>query len=99
MQIIVDDESIKLRVDVFASQHYPDLSRSSIQRLLAENKILVNKKSVKNNYRLKLADKVDIDYDPEIDNIVPIIKIPILYEDDDCIVINKPAGVLSHSKG
>ena len=99
MQILVDDESIKLRVDVFAAKQYPELSRSSIQRLLSDNKILVNEKSVKNNYRLKAGDKVDINYDSDIDNIVPTIDIPILYEDDDCVVINKPAGLLSHSKG
>ncbi len=99
MQILVDEESVKLRVDVFAAKHNPELSRASIQRLLADNKILVNKKPVKNNYRLKFGDKVDIAYDPEVDNIVPEIDIPVLYEDDDCVVINKPVGLLSHSKG
>jgi len=99
MQIVVDEESVKLRVDVFASKHYPELSRASIQRLLTDNKILVNGNEIKNNYRLKLADKVDIQYDPEIDNVAPTIDIPIIYEDDDCVVINKPAGLLSHSKG
>jgi len=99
MQILVDEESIKLRVDVFTAKHYPELSRASIQRLLADDKILVNKKQVKNNYRLKMGDKVDIEYDPYLDNLVPQIEIPIIYEDGDCIVINKPAGILSHSKG
>lgn len=99
MQILVDEESIKLRVDVFAAKYNPELSRASIQHLLADNKILVNKKQVKNNYRLKLGDVVDVDYDPDVDNLVADIEIPILYEDDDCVVINKPAGLLSHSKG
>ena len=99
MQILVDDESIKLRVDVFAAKQYPELSRSSIQRLLSDNRILVNEKPVKNNYRLKPGDNIDIQYDSYVDNIVPAIEIPVLYEDDDCIVINKPAGLLSHSKG
>jgi 23S rRNA pseudouridine1911/1915/1917 synthase len=99
MQILVDEPSIKLRVDVFTAKHYPQLSRASIQRLLADNKILVNKKMVKNNYRLKQGDRVDVEYDTDLDNVVPDIEIPILYEDDDCVVINKPAGLLSHSKG
>jgi 23S rRNA pseudouridine1911/1915/1917 synthase len=99
MQILVDEQSIKLRVDVFTAKNYPELSRASIQRLLADNKILVNGKQIKNNYRLKEGDKVDIDYDSDLDNIIPEIDIPILYEDDDCVVINKPAGLLSHSKG
>jgi 23S rRNA pseudouridine1911/1915/1917 synthase len=99
MQILVDEESIQLRVDVFVAKHYPELSRSSIQKLLSDNRILVNKKPIKNNYRVRAGDKVDVQYDPDDDNIIPQIDIPILYEDDDCIVINKPAGLLSHSKG
>jgi len=99
MQILVDDESIALRVDVFTAKFYPELSRSSIQRLLSEDKVLVNDKPIKNNYRLKVGDRVDVDYDSIADNLVPEINIPVIYEDKDCVVINKPAGLLSHSKG
>jgi 23S rRNA pseudouridine1911/1915/1917 synthase len=99
MHIIVDEESVKLRVDVFASKFYPELSRSSIQRLLADNKILVNGKEIKNKYLLKLGDAVDIEYNAEDDKKIPTVDLPIIYEDNDCVVINKPAGMLSHSKG
>jgi 23S rRNA pseudouridine1911/1915/1917 synthase len=40
-----------------------------------------------------------VDYDPSELDQIPTIDLPVLYEDDDCVVINKPIGVLSHSKG
>ncbi len=99
MNISVDETTNGLRIDVFANISLPNLSRSSIQRLLEGKKILVNDKSVKNNYRVKIYDKINVDYDEINDKTVPDITIPIIYEDDMCVVINKPEGLLSHSKG
>lgn len=87
------------RLDLFISEKLPQLSRSHIQKLSKLDKILVNNVPSKPSHRLKLKDKVTVDYDPsEHLNIIPI-SLPIIYQDDDVVVLDKPAGVLSHSKG
>lgn len=95
--IKVDDA--QRRLDMFAHENLPGLSRSSVQKLITNGRISVNKQQQKTGYKLKQGDKVHIDFDPEELKVVPKIDLPVLYEDDDCIVINKPEGVLTHSKG
>lgn len=83
-------------------QHVADLialGRSSAVKLIEEGKVQVNGKvQVKASYRLKADDEVEVDYDPAAQEI-PRIDLPVIYEDDDCVVIDKPVGVLTHSKG
>jgi 23S rRNA pseudouridine1911/1915/1917 synthase len=79
---------------------YPNLSRSYATRLIEDGKVTVNGEVVsKAGYKLRPVDKVTIDYEPSEKPSIPLINIPVLYEDRDCVVINKPAGVLTHSKG
>ncbi|HKR81837.1 MAG TPA: RluA family pseudouridine synthase [Candidatus Saccharimonadales bacterium] len=87
------------RLDVFVLDNMPRLSRAFAQKLCDQSKVTVNGKTAKAGYKLRGGDQVAIDYDEaELDQIPPI-DLPILYEDDDCVVINKPVGVLTHSKG
>lgn len=88
----------KLRLDVFAQDLLPSLSRSAIQRLINEGKITANNKAVKSGYMLHAGDTVVVAFDPQESQIADI-DIPILYEDEDCIVLDKPVGTLTHSKG
>lgn len=61
--------------------------------------MLVNGEQKKPGFKLRDSDEVTIDHqDSELDD-VPSIELPIIYEDDDCLVINKPAGVLTHAQG
>ncbi len=87
------------RLDVFAHNKIPDLSRSSVKKLLEDKKILVNKVVEKPSYHMRTDDVVRIDYDVSGVEAIQQPDIEILYEDDDCIVMNKPTGVLTHSKG
>ncbi len=99
MQIIVGPEYEKVRLDIFVVSIMPALSRAYAQKLCDQDKVSVNGKIVKAGHKLHEGNKVSIDYDPsELDNI-PQIDLPVLYEDDDCVVINKPAGVLTHAQG
>jgi 23S rRNA pseudouridine1911/1915/1917 synthase len=88
------------RLDQRVVELIPELSRAFGTKLIEQGKVTVNgEPQLKAGYKLRAADMVAIDYDlSERDNI-PDIKLPILYEDDDCVVINKPVGVLTHSKG
>ncbi len=96
-----DDENVTTsRLDQRVVQLIPDISRSFAIRLINEEKVKVNNSVVtKAGYKLKADDTIDIDYTPETANSIPAIELPILYEDDDCVVINKPVGILTHSKG
>ena len=87
------------RLDVFATKQLPELSRSYLQHLIADGKISVNGQTQKTGYKLRPNDQVTIDFDRDQILMVPDIEMPILYEDDDCLVVDKPTGILSHSKG
>jgi len=87
------------RLDVFVASKIRQLSRSSIQKLCQQEKVLVNNKVKKSMSILKENDVITVKYNISSQKNVPDIKIPIIYQDNECIVINKPAGILSHSKG
>lgn len=77
----------------------PLLSRSFATKLIIDGKVTINGAVVtKGGTKLKPEDVVTIDYAHE-KFVIPEIDLPVLYEDDDCVVINKPIGLLSHSKG
>jgi 23S rRNA pseudouridine1911/1915/1917 synthase len=87
------------RLDQYVITQIPRLSRAFAAKLVEEGKVLVNGTQRKPGYKVKSADTITIDYEESQLDIVPDIDLPILYEDDDCVVINKPVGVLTHSKG
>lgn len=87
------------RLDVVVSSMFPNLSRSSIQKLSKMGKITLNKKLSKVSHKVWPGDKVTVDYDEKDDVKIPDINLPILFENEDVIVINKPPGLLTHSKG
>lgn len=87
------------RLDVYVLSERPRLSRAFAAKLIERGDVLVNGQRKKPGYRVQEHDQVQIDYDEaELDRI-PEIDLPVLYEDDYCIVVNKPAGVLTHAQG
>ncbi|HEY9083598.1 MAG TPA: RluA family pseudouridine synthase [Vicingaceae bacterium] len=88
-----------LRIDKFLMDRIPNTTRNKLQNALSEGHILVNKKPVKANYRVKPLDDITVElpYPPqEIELIPENISLNILYEDDDVIVLNKDAGLVVH---
>lgn len=88
-----------IRADNFVVSKIKRVSRSFVHKLAGTDKLLVNGEPQKAGYKLKPGDKISIDYDVNKNGQDPMPHIPIIYEDKDCLVINKPAGVLTHSKG
>ncbi len=94
-QIKVDLDDI--RIDKYLSNN-TDLSRSKIQKLIKDEKILVNDKIVNNSYKVMVGDIINIlEVTTENKEIKPSnIKLDIVYEDSDLLVINKSSGMVVH---
>lgn len=97
MRFTVEPREDKQRLDHVLAGRFPDVSRSFLQSLCKEDSVRVNNTAQKSGYKLRWGDRVEIMYDMASIGRVPDINIPILYEDDDVLVVNKPAGVLSHA--
>ena len=86
------------RLDKVLSKIDNTLSRTMIQKLIEEEKILVNGKLEKASYKVNIGDLITIEEVPpkEIELKAEDIPIEILYEDKDIIVVNKPKGLVVH---
>ncbi|HSH55701.1 MAG TPA: RluA family pseudouridine synthase [Candidatus Limnocylindrales bacterium] len=88
------------RLDQRVVEQVPTLTRSYAVKLIDDGKVMVNGTVVtKAGYKMRAGDSVAVDYDETLFAAIPDIELPVLYEDEDCAVINKPVGVLTHSKG
>lgn len=88
-----------LRVDKFLVSHIDNTSRNRIQQAADAGCILVNGKAVKSNYRVKPFDIVSVVMDRpkyELEIIPEDIPLDIVYEDNQLLVVNKPAGLVVH---
>jgi 23S rRNA pseudouridine1911/1915/1917 synthase len=103
-ETVIDPQSAGLRLDLFLTRRLPDLmrneglSRSRIQKLIAEGQITLNGKPARASARLKTNDLVAIKtLPPKKSNLAAEpIGLNVIYEDDDCIVINKAPGIVVH---
>ena len=93
----VGEIDIGKRIDAYLAEN-TEFSRANIQRLIENEKILVNDKKPKVSYKIQKNDKIKIqDEKPkEISLEAQDIPISILYEDKDIIVVNKPKGMVVH---
>ena len=97
-ELIVDESNINKRIDQFISENMDSLSREAVKRLISENNILVNNKETKASYKTKIDDRITIN-EPEIKEShieAQNIEVPVIYEDKDIIVVNKPKGMVVH---
>ena len=95
---LIGEDDIDERVDKFLARELCDLSRSYIQKLLKEGRVLLHEKPVKANYKLKEDDEITFTIPPMKELAVEAEDIPldILYEDEDLIFINKPKDMVVH---
>src|SRR5690606_19955206 len=88
-----------LRVDKFLMNLVENATRNKIQKAADNGNIFVNDVPVKSNHKVKSNDVVRVLMEqPPFENIIVPENIPldIVYEDDDLLVINKPAGLVVH---
>jgi len=97
-QFIVAETAVGKRLDVLAGEYLPRVSRAFIQKLCERGQIQVGSASTKPGYKVREGDIITVDYDETELDVIPTIDLPVIYEDQDCVVINKPAGVLTHAQ-
>ncbi len=99
LRIVVDKGQSLLRIDKFLMHRVENASRNRIQNAIELGNVLVNDKTVKASYKVKPLDVISVvlPHPPRDTEVYPEdIPLDIIYEDDDVLVVNKPAGLVVH---
>ncbi len=97
-QLLFPDDRPVERLDTFVSECLPDISRSQLKKLIDSGQITLNHAQTKASNKLRGGESIQVILpDPEPIAALPeAIPLHILYEDQDLIVIDKPAGMVVH---
>ena len=95
---VVKDEDSGTRLDAYLAAHISGWSRARLQRLIDEEDVFVNGAVVKASHRLVIGDEIEVSLTPApAETFTPEdIPIDVVFEDDEVIVVNKPAGIVVH---
>ncbi len=98
IEIIVPPGKKKERLDVFLTHHVENATRNKVQRAIEEGVVLVDGKTVRSSHPVSPGETIHITLPkPPPQKALPEnIPLDILHEDDDLIVVNKPAGMVTH---
>jgi 23S rRNA pseudouridine1911/1915/1917 synthase len=93
----VDPRYDGLRVDQYLAQRLAAYSRSRVQNLLKDSRVLRGDQTLKASARVRRGDRILIAYPRRVEAPLPAnAELPILFEDEALVVVNKPADLLSH---
>ena len=95
---IINDLNTAQRADVLLASAYPEYSRAALAKLFDMEQITKSDVTIKAGDRIQPGVAIDADVS-EILKKADVIELPIVYEDANVIVINKPAGIISHARG
>ena len=97
-QLLFPDDRPAERLDTFIAECLPDISRSQLKKLINSGQITLNGAATKASTKLKGGESIQVDLPPPepIEALPEDIPLDVLYEDQDLIVINKPAGMVVH---
>jgi 23S rRNA pseudouridine1911/1915/1917 synthase len=95
---VVQGDNAGQRLDVFLSEQGGGLTRSRIQKLIADSMVKVNGDLVRSSYKVRSGDIISLVIPPPKEIKVEAENIPldIYYEDADVIIVNKPRGLVVH---
>ena len=98
IELTVPKEAARQRLDQFLARELPRFSRSRLQQLIRNKYVSVNANPARPRDLVRAGDFIQVTEPPpeKIDNRPEAIPLQILFEDDDLIVINKPAGLVVH---
>jgi 23S rRNA pseudouridine1911/1915/1917 synthase len=100
LSLLVAEAEAGARLDAYLAAHMDGWSRSRIQRLIEDGDVLLAGRAagLKSSYKLRSGDQVEVELTPAAPSEFAPENIPleILYEDDELVVVNKPAGMVVH---
>ncbi|WP_256009519.1 RluA family pseudouridine synthase [Desertivirga xinjiangensis] len=99
LRLVVDKGQSLLRIDKFLMTRVENATRNRIQNAIEAGSVLVNEKPIKSSYKVKPFDVISVvlPHPPRDTEVYPEdIPIDIVYEDQDVLVVNKPAGMVVH---
>ena len=99
INFIVQENEKNLRVDVLINKKKELISRTRIKNLILKEKLKINDKVVKNpSKKVNTGDKLILQIpEPKATSLIPYnFKLEIIYEDENLLIINKPAGIIMH---
>jgi len=93
-----DDENAGKRLDAYLAEKIEGWSRARLQKLIDDGDVSVNETAAKSSYKMRAGDSVEIELTaPEVKSFEPEnIALDIIFEDENLIVVNKPAGMVVH---
>ncbi len=94
----VTNELAGKRTDKLLAEQLSQFPRAALQKLFDKELVWLNGKVTKPGIKVREGDKIKADLSP-LDIKIPDIDLPIIYEDDNVLVIDKPAGIISHARG
>ncbi len=98
-EFVADKGQAPFRIDKFITERIENISRAKVRAAIDEQRVMVNKKIVKSNYKVRPEDQIEIIVfeEPKVFELLPEdIPIDIFYEDEDLIIINKKPGIAVH---
>ena len=98
IEIVVPPNEARLRLDQFLAKRLPEFSRSRLQQLIRDRFVRLNNSTTRPRHIVRGGDKIELTEPPpeKIEILPEAIPLEILFEDDDLIIINKPAGLVVH---
>ena len=99
INLIVKENDEKLRVDLFIHKKEEWISRTRVKNLILDQKLRINNKLIVDpSKKIYLGDNIKLILpEPKIASLEPYdYKLDIVYEDEDLIILNKPAGIIMH---
>ncbi|MBR1783944.1 MAG: RluA family pseudouridine synthase [Bacteroidales bacterium] len=95
----VDRGQEPMRLDRYLSMRIEGVSRTRVQAAIEAGCVLVNENPTKSNYKVKPLDAIAVllpDEPQEYELVPEPVDFPVVYEDDDVVVVDKPAGLVVH---
>ena len=98
VRYVIDDNLRGKRTDKLLAEQLPQFPRAALHKLFEQDLVWLNGKVTKPGIKVRDSDILKVDISP-LDIKIAEINLPIIFEDENVIVVDKPSGVISHARG